>query len=418
MTIIEPIRATHCECCDTAQPLTSVKDAMARGLALIDPVSDVEQCGLNDALGRVLAQAVTARGDQPRFDNSGMDGYALCLSDLPPNGVMPILGVSAAGNPVQTLTSGTMMRIYTGAPVPRGADAIVMQENVAVHGAKGQISGSSKRGDHIRRAGEDTAQGCEILPKGTRITPRHVALCAGAGVGMVQVYRRLCVGLIATGDELTQPGDALSDGAIWDVNTPMITALCRDAGVDVVEIRHVQDDLASLTAAMKTMSRQVDVVITSGGVSVGDRDHVKPALSTLNADIAVSGVAIKPGKPITIAQLNGALFLGLPGNPVSAFVTWQIFGRALLDHMAGGTILGNPRRYVRADADLHHKPGRCEYRPATLVGHGEAGLDVIQCADQMRSGNLSPLIDADGLVLIPADTDHVAAGDLLEFLPV
>jgi molybdopterin molybdotransferase len=225
------------------------------------------------------------------------------------------------------------------------------------------------------------------------------------------------VALVLTGDELTPAGEVLAGGAIWDVNTPMLYGLI-DCGWTLVTGRHqVIDERTALISKLDELAGQVDIIVTSGGVSVGDRDHVKPALDALGARVAVSGVAIKPGKPVTISAIRDTLVISLPGNPVSAYVTWQVFGVPLAARMAGLTGVRNPRRHVRADQALHHKPGRCEYRPARITGYGSDGLEVVTTGTRTHSAQLGPLAEADGLVLIPAEVDCLEMGDLLEFLP-
>jgi molybdopterin molybdotransferase len=421
MSVYEPISSPACGCDDPALvgPLMSVSDAVEAGLKLVRPLGDCERVDLADARGRVLARPVLAQADMPGFDNSGMDGYAIRTSDFAaaPDAALPIAGVSAAGVARSILAPGTVMRIYTGAPVPRGADAVVMQEQTNVQGDTITLTRIPAPGENIRRQGEDMRQFDQILVAGRLLDARSIAACAGAGAGQVDVRRALRVALVLTGDELTPAGDALTGGAIWDVNSPMLRGLI-DCGWAKVTGRHqVVDDRAALVAKLAELTGQVDIIVTSGGVSVGDRDHVKPALEALGARIAVSGVAIKPGKPVTLSTLGDTLVISLPGNPVSAFVTWQVFGAPLAACMAGLDGLGNPRRHVRADQTLHHKPGRCEYRPARITGYGSDGLEVVTTGTGTFSAQLGPLAESDGLVLIPAEVDRLEKGDLLEFLP-
>jgi len=243
-------------------------------------------------------------------------------------------------------------------------------------------------------------------------------LCAGAGAGQVTVRRRLRVALVLTGDELTPAGETLKGGAIWDVNTPMLCSLIETRWTTITGVHQVEDDRASLVAKLEQLAGQVDMIVTSGGVSVGDRDHVKPALEVLGAQIAVSGVAIKPGKPVTLSALGDTMVVSLPGNPVSAFVTWMVFGAPIAARMAGLNGGGYVRRHVRVEQALHHKPGRCEYRPARIAGYGSDGLEVVSTGARTHSAQLGPLAGADGFVLIPAEVDCLQQGDLAEFLPI
>lgn len=419
MTVFERIESAACGCDGGhgAKALMPVGVAVAAALSQVVRIADTEEVALGEAQGRILAAPVLAGADMPRFDNAAMDGYALRLADLPASGTLPVCGTAAAGDAPAALPPGAMMRIYTGAPIPAGADAVVMQEIVRRQGNRATVTGAVRAGDNIRTAGADQRRGDAVLAPGVRLAPKHIAICAGAGAGRVTVRRRVRAALLMTGDEIAPAGQALSGGAIWDVNTPMLSALCQQAAIEVIAVRQVPDRRAALAAALADLAGEVDLIVTSGGISVGDRDHMKPALGDLGAQSVVSGVAIKPGKPVTVSRLGKTMILSLPGNPVSAYVTWHVLGRPLVDRLAGAR--AHPlRRHVRAVAALNHKPGRCEYRPATITGYDAQGIETVACAPHVNSANLGPLAAADGLILIAADTDAVAAGDMLEFLPL
>jgi molybdopterin molybdotransferase len=421
MSVYASTTSPACGCDDVAllAPLVPVSAALEIGLKMVSPVADAEPVELGRAHGRVLADPVRAGADMPGFDNSGMDGYAVCVADLEPGPepCLPVQGISAAGDAVTRLAPGTAMRIFTGAPVPRGADAVVMQELTRTGGDRITFDHIPQPGENIRRQGEDMRRLDHVVQAGCLLGSREIAACAGAGVGQVSVWRALRVALVLTGDELVPAGEALRDGAIWDVNTPMLHSLITCGWAEITEIRQVRDDRAALVATLDELAGKVDLIVTSGGVSVGERDHVKPALDALDARIGVSGVAIKPGKPITLSTLRDTVVVSLPGNPVSAFITWQVFGAPMAARMAGRTEGGRARRHVRADRDLHHNPGRCEYRPARITGYGSDGLEVVSTGTQTHSARLGPLAGADGLVLIPAEVDGLKQGDLMEFLP-
>lgn len=421
MTVIDRITAPACACdgADLQTRLTPVNAALEAGIALARPVAETETISLDTAVGRTLSAPVVAQADMPRFDNSGMDGYALRHADAQRAGAgtIPVSGTSAAGSLPHPLPSGTAMRIYTGAPLPQGADTVVMQEHVIRDRSRIRVERLPEPGANIRRQGEDQRKTDRVLEPGTRLTPRGIAACAAAGAGRVEVRRRLRIALLLTGDELCPPGARLREGTVWDVNASMLSACLQADGAELIALRHVADNRAALALALMSLAQQADLVVTSGGVSVGDRDHVKPALRDTGAEIRVSGVAIKPGKPVTISRLGDALILSLPGNPVSAFVTWQVLGRPLAVRMAGGVTAGPERRHVRTGQALHHRPGRCEFRPAILRGYDHAGREVATCAGGTRSAHAVPLATADGLILIPGDSETVPEGDLLEFLP-
>ncbi len=419
MTIFERIESTACGC-DSAPGLLAlmpVCDAVAAALALTAPVAETETVPLHAALGRYLAAPVRARADIPRFDNAAMDGYALCCADLGDGEILPVRGESAAGDAPVALPRGEAMRIFTGAPIPQGADTVVPQEQATRIGDRVRFAAPPRAGAAIRRVGEIRRQGEGMLAAGVRLAPQNLAICASAGAGQVTVRRKLRAALVVTGDELSPAGEELTGGAIWDANAPMLTALCDEAGLSLVSVVRCPDRLDDLSAALGALAGTVDLILTSGGVSVGDRDHVKPALRALGAEVAVSGVAIKPGKPVTVSRLDGSVILSLPGNPVAAFVIWHVLGRPLVARLAGAEA-GPVRRHVRASTALRHKPGRCEYRPARIVGYDGEGMERIACADHVNSADLAALAQADGLILIPGDCDEIEAGDLLEFLPL
>jgi molybdopterin molybdotransferase len=419
MNIFQQMQGAACGCeeLDADARLMSVDAALRAGLALAPEPQADEDLALAEASGRVLARPVRAQADMPPFDNAGMDGYALRVGDIGKDAVLPVRDVSAAGGGAAALMSGSAMRIFTGAPLPRGADAVVMQEMVQREGDAVTLRIRPGVGDNIRRRGEDQRRGAPVLAPGRLLDARAIAACAGAGAGRLRVWRKLRVGLVLTGDELRPAGAPLPEGAIWDVNTPMLRSLITCGWAAVTQVRHVPDTAADLADALAALAREVDLIVTSGGVSVGDRDHMRGVLATLGAEVGVSGVAMKPGKPVTLSRLGRVPVISLPGNPVSACVTWLVLGAPLAARMAGQTDPRPARRLVRSGGPLQHRSGRCEYRPARLSGHGGDGLDVVSTGAGTYSAQLMPLAAADGLVLIPAETDTLATGDMLEFLP-
>jgi molybdopterin molybdotransferase len=308
-------------------------------------------------------------------------------------------------------------RIFTGAPIPPGADAVVRQEDVERDGAAVRIARRPEAGLNIRRAGSDMAMGQEILAAGTTLGPRQVAAAAAAGAGEVCVIRRIRVGLLVTGDEVRDAGAARQDGQIWDVNTPMLRALLAGAGIDLIGVEHGADRRPELRRQLETLSHDADLVVTTGGISVGEEDHVKPALASLDAAFVFSGVAIKPGKPVSFGRRGGAFWLGLPGNPLSAFVCWQVFGRAILRGLSGATGQAPRRRHVVLGRAIRRKPGRCELRPAILAGFDPAGREVAAVEDAVHSDRVAGLAKADGLVFLPGDCDFLPGAALVEFHP-
>lgn len=416
--LIEPINGLGCGCddADMVDPLLSVEAALDKGLSIAHPVSDVETMPVTQALGRVLARPVRAQAHMPPFDNAGMDGYALRSADAE-QGWIPVDGEAVAGAAPEALRKGSAMRIYTGAPVPTGADTVVMQEHVVREGGGIRFSKGLHAGENIRRCGEDVKRNDRVLEPGVLLGPREIAACAGAGTGEVTVWRKLKVGLLLTGDELRAPGTPRQEGQIWDVNGPMLTALTGLHHVDLTHVTHSCDSKTTLSTDFERMAGKVDLIVTSGGVSVGERDHIKPALRELGAQIVASGVAIKPGKPVTISRLEKTAVISLPGNPVSALVTWLVLGVPIVSRMAGIVGTRALRRHVRCAQSVGHKPGRCEYRPARIVGFGSDGLEVVETAAATHSAHLAPLCAADGLLLFPSHCDGATPNDLMEFLP-
>jgi molybdopterin molybdotransferase len=409
--------------CDTqgqVAALTSVERALQTALGLVTPVWETEAVPPGAALGRILAEPVIAQSMMPPFDNSGMDGYAVRAADLSGEGpwTLPLSGRVAAGDSgLAKLPSGHCTRIFTGAPLPEGADAVIMQEET--HVAKGGVSfpRRPRAGENIRFAGEDRAQGAIVLEKGAFMGPREIAAAAGATPAEICIHRRPRVALLCTGDEIVSYGTKPTAGRINDVNGPMISAAATALGADLVSVEHCRDSKASLTATLTRLSGIADLVVTTGGVSVGEEDHVAAAVVAASGQICVAGVAIKPGKPITLGKIGRAVFAGLPGNPVSAFVTWTIFVAPMLRKLSGAASALPQLRYVAVETPLDHRLGRSEYRPAQLIGRNKHGQDVVSAGPRVHSAQLGPLIAADGLVIIPGTTETIMPGQLVEFLP-
>ena len=422
MTIHQAITFSGCGCDrrDMRDTLISIDAALGRIMALADPVGRTEAVATGKALGRILAQPVRCRWPAPSFDNAAMDGYAIATSALTGHGpwCLPVVARVPAGQaPTAALASGGAARIFTGAAIPDGADAVVMQEDVRRDGDVIHLPYRPGPGQNIRLAGSDMAKGSAILGKGCRLGPRDIAACAAAGAGILRVRRRLRVAVMVTGDELRRAGGARDAAHIWDVNTPMLSASLASPALAITTTAHGADDKAALVRQLGRMAAQADLVITTGGISVGEEDHVKPAVMALGGQMLFSGVAIKPGKPVSVGRIGGAWWLGLPGNPVSAFVTFQVFGTALIRALTGQTTPIPPRRHVVTACPIDRKPGRCELRPATLAGFDAHGREIITCQTATHSARVGSLPLADGLMFLPADADHLPAGALVEFQP-
>lgn len=412
-----------CGCDDltTSSSWISIDEAFRRISDHVLPSAPTETLPIQDVRGRVLAKPVCAQCDMPRFDHAAMDGYAVDSRAFAGDGpwLFPVAGRIAAGDaPNARYASSDACRIFTGAPLPVQYDCVIMQERAERLGNSIRFDERPEPGENVRRRGEAYQSGTEILPAGSLLTPRAIAACAAAGHGSVRVLSRVRVALIATGSEVATPGaQALESGQIWDVNTPMLQSLLSRPDVVLHDIMRVSDSLESIRDAVQSAAAYTDLVVTTGGVSVGDEDHLHNAVLSAGGEMIFAGVAIKPGKPITLGRIGKAIWLGLPGNPGSAFVTWSIFGEVVLNALSGRQETIPKRRHVLLGQDLSRKAGRCEIRAASIVGIDGYGRDVIEFKSGGNSGQVSHFAEADGLAFLPSELDHVPAGALVEFLP-
>lgn len=421
MTILQPIGTQGCGCDrrDAAKALLSVDDALALISERTTPVAETEVLAAGHALGRILAEPITALRMAPPFDNAAMDGYAVATSALTGPGPwdLPVTARVPAGREAAPLSGRQTSRIFTGAPIPVGADAVVMQEEVERTGTSIRIGRRPVPGLNIRHAGSEFAAGAAVLHQGCHFGAREIAVCAAAGVAQVRVRRRLRVAILVTGDEVRQAGGDRSEARIQDVNTPMLRALLTRPAIDLVAVEHGPDSLDGLVAQIANLAGLADLLITTGGISVGEEDHVKPALQAMGADLIFSGVAIKPGKPVSFGHVRDMSWLGLPGNPLSAFITWKLFGEALVRRMTGENGDGIARRHVILSQGITRKPGRCEFRPARCIGFDPHGREVASFDPETHSSRVAGLSGASGLIFLPADAGFLPAGALVEFQP-
>ncbi|MED5621732.1 molybdopterin molybdotransferase MoeA [Ideonella sp. BN130291] len=375
-----------------------------------------------EALGRVLAEEVRSLVNVPPGDNSAMDGYAVRVADVPAAGtVLPVSQRIPAGSVGAPLQPGTAARIFTGAQVPAGADAVVMQEQCeAVEGGV-RIKVVPEPGQSIRRRGEDVSRGAVVLTRGTRLTPQGLGLAASVGAGRLSVLRRPRVALFSTGDELAMPGDtppdAMKPGAIYNSNRFMLRGLLQAAGCEVTDLGIVPDQLEATRQALRQAAEGNDLIVTSGGVSVGEEDHLKPAVQA-EGQLDLWQIAIKPGKPLAFGSVrrgdgSQALFLGLPGNPVSSFVTFLLAGRTVLRALQGMDTALPKALPLRAAFELKKAdPRRREFLRVRLNEEG-----ALELFPNQSSGVLTSAVWADGLVDLAAG-HTVSVGDVLPFLPL
>lgn len=395
-------------------PLMPLDDALARLLAQALPLPGVDTMRTFDADGRVLAHDLVSALQVPPLDNSAMDGYALRCADVPqPGTVLPVSQRIPAGRVGTPLQPGTAARIFTGAPVPEGADAVVMQEECSAEGdGHVRVQATPRAGQNIRLAGENITRGSVVLQAGARLTPAALGLAASIGVAELPVARRPRVALFSTGDELAMPGEVapeqLPPGAIYNSNRFFLHALLQRMGCEVTDMGIVPDRLGATQDALRTASQGHDVILTSGGVSVGEEDHIKPAVQALG-QLDLWQIAIKPGKPFAYGRVGPAHFVGLPGNPVASFITFAILVRPFLLRLQGVRDVAPRGIAARADFDWPKADKRREF---LRVRYNAAGaLDLFT---NQGSGVLTSTVWGDGVVDNPPG-QTIARGDTVRF---
>jgi molybdopterin molybdotransferase len=391
--------------------LLPVAEALARVLSAARPVSERIELPLLAALGHVLSSDVVSPIDVPPTDNSAMDGYALRASES--HQALPVSQRIPAGSVGTALQAGTAARIFTGAPIPVGADAVVMQENCIEAGGRVQVSGAVRVGLNIRPRGQDIRAGETVLPRGRVLRPQDLGLLASIGGARVEVYRPLRVALLSTGDELVEPGDGtLRAGGVYNSNRYTLAGLLRTINMEFVDCGMVADTPEATARALQDAAGRADCVITTGGVSVGEEDHVKHQVERLGR-LDLWKLAIKPGKPLAFGSVGTTPFIGLPGNPTSVFVTFCLIARPFLLQMQGVVEPEAPRLYARAAFVIDAPESRQEYLRVTLA-NTPAGLQASKFPNQ-SSGVLSSVSHSNALAVIPAGAT-VAQGDSVEVI--
>ena len=396
--------------------MLTLDEALGRLLSSIRPLAEAEPVATFDALGRVLAAGVRSALDVPPADNTSMDGYALRCADVSATGaVLRVAQRIPAGAVGRPLEPGTAARIFTGAQVPPGADAVVMQEQCEALGEQVRVNAVPQPGQWIRRRGEDVQHGAEVLAAGTRLTPQALGLAASVGAATLTVSRRPRVALFSTGDELVMPGQPLKPGAIYNSNRFTLRGLIQALGCECNDLGIVPDRLDATRAALREAAQGNDLIVTSGGVSVGEEDHLRPAVQA-EGRIDLWQIAIKPGKPLAFGEVrrsdgSNAWFIGLPGNPVSSFITFALAVRPVLMALQGAPA-GLPRAVpMRADFDWPRPDRRREF--LRVRRNGDGGLDLFP---NQSSGVLTSAVWGDGVVDNPSG-QVIAKGDAVAFLP-
>jgi len=414
-------RNKHADCCDEDEfaPSLQFADALDRILAEVTVVDGTEKLAVRSALGRVLAADVISGIDVPGHTNSAMDGYALSGDDLAGDGEarLEVIGVAAAGRPIDgAVSAGKCVRIFTGAPMPEGADTVVMQEHATRDGDIVILRGGQEAGQNVRQAGEDIGAGDMALRVGTRLMPAELGVLASLGVSEVSVRRRPRVAFFSTGDELRSVGEPLETGQIYDSNRYTIYGMLARLGVEVVDMGVVRDEQGAVERAFARAAAQADAIVTSGGVSVGDADYVTQTLEKTGS-VGFWKVAMKPGRPLAFGRIDDALFFGLPGNPVAVMVTFYQLVRPALQAMAG---LPNPEPPMTVIATttepLRKKKGRLELQRGVLTSEADGQL-VVHKSGRGGSGILSSMSVANCFIVLPEDTGPVAEGDEVTVQP-
>jgi molybdopterin molybdotransferase len=387
--------------------LLSVDEALEQLLSAAKPVAQVEEVATLEATNRVLAKPQRSTMDVPPMDNSAMDGYAVRVSDGNVLSVKQKIMAGAVGGP---LAAGTAARIFTGAPIPPGADAVVMQEDCEVTGEQVTLKKTPKPGEWVRRAASDIRKGGEILAAGKRLLPQDTGLAASVGIKTLPVYRKVKLGLFFTGDELLMPGEPLAPGRIYNSNRFTLRGLAETFGCELRDYGIVPDSLQATRDVLRRAAGECDLIVTSGGVSVGDADFVKPAVEA-EGKLLMWKIAMKPGRPLAFGEVGKAFFIGLPGNPVSSFVTFLIFVRPVILRTQGVVSVEPRIVQARADFDWPQPDPRREF--LRVKWNAQGGLDLYPTQD---SAVLTSTAWADGLLDNPAN-QPIRKGDLVRYLP-
>lgn len=411
------------DCFAFGGPLIGLDEALKLLLERTAPVTGSERVALAAARGRVLAEDIVAPRDVPPHDNSAVDGYALYFDDLAPGAetVLPVKGRAAAGHPLQgAQPRASAVRIFTGAPMPLGEngggpDTVMMQEDCVEKDGFVHVPPGIKRGSNRRKRGEDIKAGAVILRAGRRLRPPDIGLAASIGLTSVPARLPLRVALFSTGDEIREPGTPAPAGTVYDANRFSLMAALQALGCAVTDLGILPDRLDAIREALARAAATHDLLLTSGGMSTGEEDHIKPAVESLGS-LHFWRLAIKPGRPIAFGQVNRVPFVGLPGNPVAVLVTFLRIARPLILRLSGAEV-AEPRLFkLRADFEHKKKAGRREWVRAFIAPDGAAG-GVLKKFPRQGAGILTSMVASDGLVELGEDVTHLKPGETVDFLP-
>lgn len=406
-------------CMDDYDPNSlAVDEALQRIKDSITSISENEELPLRDALNRVLAISVKSVTNVPPYTNSAMDGYAIRGTDLPNHGnrQFKLAGTVMAGKPInQTIEAGECARIMTGAKMPKGTDTVVMQEHVSVNQKNVIIDDRHKLGQNVRHAGEDISVGQTVLDKGKLLTPADLGLLASLGISKVSASRKVRVAFFSTGDELVSLGKPLEEGQIYDSNRYTLHAMLQRFGADIIDLGVVKDDRQSIEETFISAARQADVLITTGGVSVGDADYIKETLEKLGS-VSFWKIAMKPGRPLAFGNINQCLFFGLPGNPVSTMVTFYQFVLPALQKLQGATETPSVTLQIRCTTSLRKVAGRIEYQRG-IMKQTESGELVVTVDRDQGSHILSSMSKANCFIILPMECENLEPDSIVTVQP-
>lgn len=398
--------------CFSAPGLLPFEQALSNMLLQVPSINETITLPIEQALGYVLAQDIASPVNVPPHDNSAMDGYAFAIESLQLSKPLTLVGRAMAGAPFQgDCKIGECIRIMTGAKLPAGCDSVEMQENVVVDSEKITFLQAKTLGSHVRKAGEDIQIKQSVLAKGRKLSAVDIGVLASLGIDNVTVFRQLKVALIATGDELKSPGQTLSEGEIYESNRFVLAAMLKKLHVDVIDFGIIGDDLAAITAAFISADQQADVVISSGGVSVGDADYTKTVLDELG-EVSFWKIAMKPGKPFAFGKLANSIFFGLPGNPVSALVTFHQLALVALTQMQNASPLIRTNLKAKCASELRKSPGRMDFQRG-VFSVNESGENIVASTGSQGSGILSSVARANCFIILASEQGKVAAGEIV-----
>jgi len=385
----------------------------------IQPIDGFEKLNIRLTVGRTLDEDILAPLNVPDYDNSAMDGYAIWHQDLTTKtaNTLKIVGSSFAGHPYEgALKPGETVRIMTGAIIPTGADTVVMQEHVQLSNGNITIHGSHSLGQNIRKVGEDVKQNSQLFPKGKRLMPADIGMLASLGIAEIKVKRLVRIAFFSTGDELCAIGSTRTKGQIFDSNRYTLYGMLSRLGVDIMDMGSIPDDVNAIKSALLTASNTADAVITTGGVSVGDADYVKDILEEIGT-INFWKIAMKPGRPLAFGQIKNSIFFGLPGNPVSAMVTFYQYIQPAIKRMMGQDDTLYPTFKVECISPLKKKPGRTEFQRGILFKDQSSGQYKVKSTGKQDSHMLSSMSQANCFIMLPTEVSSIAPGTMVDIQP-